>query len=265
MTETERVEKLIAKCRVLGKTGFGFDYDGAHYVINGSEVLLQEVYVTEGEFTIPEFVTDIFREDCGPGAFINCVNIKLVNNSQIKDMSSMFSNCINLTSLDLTEFDTSLAYDMSCMFENCWNLTTLEFGNPDTHNVKSMEKMFSDCNMLKKLNLKIDAPNLTSMVGMFGWCSAIEEIELDVSNTSKLTDMDEMFFGCIKLKRLVLDFDTQNLKSMSSMFGNCGDLEEIELGDGFTLPPDTDKAEIFSGCGSLKRIINKGAPICSRK
>lgn len=72
-----------------------------------------------------------------------------------------------------------------------------------------------------------------------------------------------MFSGCKKIKRLELNFDTQNLKNMDYMFGECLALEELVLGDRFVIPPRTVKSRLISGCGNLKRIIMKGMPICS--
>ena len=45
MDELTRAKKYIAKCRFLGLTEF--DFDGARYVIDGSEVLLKQVYITD--------------------------------------------------------------------------------------------------------------------------------------------------------------------------------------------------------------------------
>jgi len=42
-----------------------------------------------------------------------------LNTSQVTDMSSMFSGCGSLTSLDLSRFDTSKVTKMSRMFDDC--------------------------------------------------------------------------------------------------------------------------------------------------
>jgi surface protein len=60
-------------------------------------------------------------------------------------MSSMFSNCAALTTLDLGNFDTSAVTSMSNMFSNCAALTTLDLGNFDMSAVTSMSNMFSNC------------------------------------------------------------------------------------------------------------------------
>ena len=45
------------------------------------------------------------------------------------DMGFMFSGCDNLTSLDLSGFDTSQVTNMSDMFNGCYELTNLDMRN----------------------------------------------------------------------------------------------------------------------------------------
>ena len=67
-------------------------------------------------------------------------------------MKSTFSNCGNLTSLDLSKFDTEDTTDMSYMFNNCSSLKYLKI-NFNTQKVTNMEKMFFSCIKLTSLNL----------------------------------------------------------------------------------------------------------------
>jgi surface protein len=65
----------------------------------------------------------------------------------------MFSNCSSLTSLDLSNFDTSNATNMSAMFSNCSSLTSLDLSNFDTSKVVTMDYMFSGCLKLTSVSL----------------------------------------------------------------------------------------------------------------
>jgi surface protein len=49
-------------------------------------------------------------------------NIEYLNTSEVKDMSSMFSSCQNLKSINLSSFDTRKVTNMSCMFDGCRSL-----------------------------------------------------------------------------------------------------------------------------------------------
>ena len=64
------------------------------------------------------------------------------------NMSSMFNNCQTLTSLDLSNFNTSKVTDMSSMFSNCRALTSLDLSNFNTSNVTTMNYMFRACEAL---------------------------------------------------------------------------------------------------------------------
>ena len=67
-------------------------------------------------------------------------------------MKSMFENCTNLKSLDLSHFNTLAVSDLSYMFNNCSSLESLKI-NFNTTKVVNMERMFSSCVNLTSLNL----------------------------------------------------------------------------------------------------------------
>ena len=61
-------------------------------------------------------------------------------------MYDMFSDCSSLTSLDLTNFDTSKVTGMSSMFYNCSKLTQITVSNKWIINSgTSTDGMFSGC------------------------------------------------------------------------------------------------------------------------
>ena len=61
----------------------------------------------------------------------------------------MFWNCDDLTTLDLSSFDTRKVTDMSDMFYDCNALTTIYVSDTwSTTNVTSSSNMFSKCTKL---------------------------------------------------------------------------------------------------------------------
>ena len=60
----------------------------------------------------------------------------------------MFNSCSSLTSLGVSQFDTSNVTDMSNMFSNCSSLASLDLSSFDTSNVTGMSSMFQDCRKL---------------------------------------------------------------------------------------------------------------------
>ena len=73
--------------------------------------------------------------------------LEYLNTSEVKDMSSMFSDCAALTSLDLKNFNTKNVTDMSSMFFGCEALTTINSNT--TCQCPESEDMFAGCTQLK--------------------------------------------------------------------------------------------------------------------
>ena len=75
-------------------------------------------------------------------------------------------------------------------------------------------------------------------------------------NTSAVTDMSQMFYGCYRLKELNLsNFNTSAVTDMRWMFYNCSSLKELNVSN-FNTSKVTDMSWMFCYCFSLKRIFN---------
>lgn len=93
----------------------------------------------------------------------------------------------------------------------------------DTSNVTNMNNMFSYCANLKTLTniYDFDTSNVTNMRYMFR-NSGLEVVVLDNWDTSKVTDMGNMFDSCSSLQRLDMSkCDTSKVTNMSYMIGSC--------------------------------------------
>ena len=76
----------------------------------------------------------------------------------------LFAGCSKLTSLDVSNFDTSSVTNMNSMFYNCSSLTSLDVSNFDTSKVTSMNEMFRSCKGLTSLDVSnFDTSNVTNM------------------------------------------------------------------------------------------------------
>ena len=77
---------------------------------------------------------------------------------------------------------------------------------------------------------------------------------LEFLNTSEVTDMGWMFYGCEKLKYIrTKNFDTSKVTNMSSMFCNCGSLTTLDLGS-FNTSKVTNMTDMFCWCNFLNTI-----------
>ena len=71
--------------------------------------------------------------------------------------------------------------------------------------------------------------------------------------TDNVTDMREMFAGCMNLTSLDLSrFYTSNVTDMQYMFAGCDNLTTIYVGNGWDVSKVTNSDEMFSGCFNLK-------------
>ena len=85
-------------------------------------------------------------------------NITFIFNKNYTDLSSMFSYCSSLTSINLSNFNTNNVTNMSYMFYCCKSLTSLDISNLNCEKIKEttyLDKMFENCNSLKVKNIKL--------------------------------------------------------------------------------------------------------------
>ena len=154
-------------------------------------------------------------------------NLKMLDTSNVTNMSSVFSSCSSLTSLDVSNFNTAKVTDMGGMFSSCSSLTNLNVMNFNTSNVTSMNAMFYSCGSLTSLDVSnFNTAKVTGMVSMFSSCSGLSELNLS-------------------------RFDTSNVANMLGMFSLCSNLVSINISN-FATAKDVG---MFAGCASLKAII----------
>lgn len=140
----------------------------------------------------------------------------------------MFDLCRKLTSLDVSNFNTSNVTNMTEMFARCWELTSLDLSNFNTFNVTKMNGMFTECTALASLDVSsFKTPNVTTMATMFNRCRALTSLDLSSFDTEKVEKMQYMFSVCDNLKTIYASdkFVTTNVTDSRSMFGWCEALE----------------------------------------
>ena len=83
----------------------------------------------------------------------------------------------------------------------------------------------------------------------------LEKIEgLTNLNTSEVTTMRQMFYGCSRLTSLNLsNFKTENVKDMGSMFRGCSSLTSLDLSN-FNAENVQNMSSMFAGCQNLTSL-----------
>ena len=197
-----------------------------------------------------------------------------VNNKlELVDMSGLFSGCKALTSVsNLNKLNTSGVRNMSSLFSQCEHLTSLNVSALDTSSATNIASMFNECSRLTSLNINhFDVSNLQNTGFLFYGCSSLSNLQLpNFIFATKLRNTTSMFEGCSSLTSLQISLngsvnDTGNF-GMSSMFKNCSSLTSLDL-SGFHIPKSTisptsysnsyavlSLASLFEGCSSLTSL-----------
>ena len=157
---------------------------------------------------------------------LTSLDISSFNTSRVTSMKEMFYGCSTLSSLTLGgRFNTANVTDMSQMFAYCCSLASLDLSSFNTSRVTSMKEMFYGCSILSSLTLggRFNTANVTDMSQMFAYCSSLASLDLSSFDTAKVTDMGGMFQCCFSLASLDLSSFTFNDKgNYQNMFGNLG-------------------------------------------
>ena len=176
------------------------------------------------------------------------------NTSNVTSMYYMFYGMSNLTSLNLSSFDTSKVTDMGFMFAYMYRLTSLDLSNFDTSKVTDMSAMFFDTK-LTSLNLSgFNTSQVTNMGLMFYGMSNLTSLNLSSFDTSKVTDMHHMFYGISNLASLNLsNFDTSKVTNMEYMFCGMSNLTSLDLSN-FDTSKVTNMDDMFYNMSNLTSL-----------
>ena len=112
---------------------------------------------------------------------------------------------------------------------------------------------------LKKLEeieglTNLNTSKVTTMSGMFFGCSNLTSLDLSNFNAENVKNMSFMFFGCQNLTSLNLsNFNTENVQNMSLMFHNCQNLTSLDLSN-FKTENVQNMSSMFYGCQNLTSL-----------
>ena len=208
--------------------------------------------------------------------------------SNVEKMNAAFLGCTSLTSLDLSTFNTEKVTSMSSMVGGCTSLQNLDISNWDLRSVESTNafgSFFGGATALKTVsaanwtnipesfqhlfgrtaglqavldNLDVSGWDLTGVKGISGLFGDMKTKEItgidSWANTASLTDVNNMFAGCVNLTGVdVSGLNTENVENMSTMFSGCSSLQSVDLST-FDTKKLTNAQAIFSGCSSLQTV-----------
>ena len=122
--------------------------------------------------------------------------------------------------------------------------------------IENTNRMFLGINKLISISFPapFDTSRVTDMSQMFSGCSSLKSIDVSSFDTSNVETMSEMFSGCDNLESLDLsNFKTDNVKDMSNMFALCISLKTLNV-NSFNTKNVVYMNDMFSGCNSLDAL-----------
>ncbi len=183
------------------------------------------------------------------------INLSSFDTSNTTSIANMFTNCQNLIELDLSGFNTSNITNTAGLVQYCYSLQSINLDGFDTSKVTTMNSMFSDCRNLELLDIShFNTSKVTNMAYMFNGCSKLENLNLNSFNTENVINMQCIFSGCGNIKSLNLsNFNTSKVIDMQGLFNNCPSLTDINISN-FDTSKVTNMNGMFNNCGSLTSL-----------
>ena len=84
----------------------------------------------------------------------------------------------------------------------------------------------------------------------FNKFSQVTSLDLSNLDTSKVTDMMDMFTGCSSLTILDLtSFDTSKVTNMNAMFSDCSKMQSIKVSSKWVISSGCNTNSMFAYCG----------------
>lgn len=123
-------------------------------------------------------------------------------------------------------------------------------GNTDSR------QFFASMTGIEEINFNdnFDTSKVTNMGNMFAGCHSLKTLDLSSLNTENVSGMDSTFIGCSSLESIDLsNFNMSNVSSMTSTFGECTSLETLDLSNR-SFNRLSNMHYTFNNCSSLEYI-----------
>lgn len=112
---------------------------------------------------------------------------KGLNSNNMTDMSAMFQNCANLTSIDLTNLYANKVAKMNSMFQGCTAIESITMPTLQTQGkITNVNGIFANCGKLTSISMYHSWEGVTNIKNAFLGCTALTTIDHIIS----LPDMD---------------------------------------------------------------------------
>ena len=163
------------------------------------------------------------------------VGLEHLDLSQATSTIYMFNGCENLTSLNLSSFNTANVTEMRAMFRKCRALTALDLSSFNISKVTDMSCMFADDENLVDLNISSFKTTLPVDLGAtFKNCASLVELNLEnfcIPDTNlEEVELEDTFYGCTSLRKLNIKNIAIGDNEYENMLAKLPSLNTLVLG-----------------------------------
>ena len=163
------------------------------------------------------------------------VGLEHLDLSQATSTIYMFNGCENLTSLNLSSFNTANVTEMRAMFRKCRALTALDLSSFNISKVTDMSCMFAEDENLVDLNISSFKTTLPVDLGAtFKNCASLVELNLEnfcIPDTNLgEVELEDTFYGCTSLRKLNIKNIAIGDNEYENMLAKLPSLNTLVLG-----------------------------------
>ncbi len=165
----------------------------------------------------------------------------------------------------MSEWDVSKVTSFNALFTGCDETLFMHPGNdiggwkfgPAT----SMKGMFWECPYVPESIARWDVSGVVNMNTMFGIStffqnqSTMMNVPLGAWNVSNVTDMANMFFGCVAFNQPLGSWNVSNVENMTSMFNGCASFNQpLNM---WNVSSVENMASMFDGCAKFNQPLDQ--------
>ena len=165
-------------------------------------------------------------------SFWGCENLTNItatdapNLTNVLAMGSMFRDCLNLVSIDVSNWDLTNVTQLANgyyfgMFYGCTNLITIDVSNWNTTNVVTMQGLFRLCTNLTTLDVSNwNTISLANARMLFDGCSNLSVIDVSNWNVQSIVFLRNAFANTGALNLDLSNWNTASLVTIQYMLSN---------------------------------------------
>lgn len=178
------------------------------------------------------------------------IDISQFSTSLMTSLRGFLKGCSKIREIDLTGLNLDQVVSVSELLKDCRALGgMIDIGTWNSWKVKDFSEAFKSTSLGTINADHLVTKSATNLSGMFSWNPVLSTIAgLETWNTSRVTDMSEVFCSCPRLGNPeVSGWNTESCTTMKSMFANLVGNPNNTMTDLNLSGWKTDKCTSFSG------------------